>query len=322
MKLSIIIPCYNAEKYIGRCLDSLLSQNYKNIEIVAVNDGSTDKTEEIIKKYVNIDPRITYTYKRNSGVSDARNVGIENASGELITFVDCDDEVDENMYSELIKLLQDDIDIVHCSYVRNEKNFRKEVGGTGNIYTYDNIQAMITYLKGNVFNGSACNKIYRAKLIKDIKFPSTIKINEDLLFNFHAFAKAKKSVYMDKCFYIYNVEPSTSSCINTEQIKKSRDSFYVSKVLYDNSIGTGYEKYARRRYNYNKIFLYRLLKTVDKKRYCDECKKLRDDILTEYRNGNLDSTLKKQAIIIKNLNCFYIPIFKIYDKIRKPNWDV
>ena len=103
MKISIIVPIYNVEKYLERCINSLINQTYKNIEIILVNDGSTDNSLIICEKYKNIDSRIILVNKENGGLSDARNVGIDNSSGNYITFIDSDDYIDDDYVYTLYK---------------------------------------------------------------------------------------------------------------------------------------------------------------------------------------------------------------------------
>ena len=118
--VSIIVPIYNVEKYLGRCLDSLLAQTLKNIEIIAVNDGSTDLSLKILKEYSIKDSRIKIINKPNGGVSSARNEGIQLASGEFIGFVDPDDWVDPEMYEDMVNHAKNEkADIVMCSYIEN-----------------------------------------------------------------------------------------------------------------------------------------------------------------------------------------------------------
>ena len=113
VKLSVIVPVYNTEKYLERCIDSIVNQTFKNVEILLINDGSTDNSIEICRRYEKNDERIKLINKQNSGVSETRNIGIENATGEFITFVDSDDEIALNMYEQMIGAANEkDADIV------------------------------------------------------------------------------------------------------------------------------------------------------------------------------------------------------------------
>ena len=113
--VSVIIPAYNIEDYIGRCLDSIISQTYKNLEIIVVDDGSRDYTGEILDNYAKKDRRIKVIHKENGGVSSARNKGIEAAEGDYIGFIDGDDLIEPGMYKTLVDLLEEEnADIAHC----------------------------------------------------------------------------------------------------------------------------------------------------------------------------------------------------------------
>ena len=115
--VSVIIPAYNIEDYIGRCLDSIISQTYKNLEIIVVDDGSKDHTGEILDNYAKKDRRIKVIHKENGGVSSARNKGIEVAEGDYIGFIDGDDLIEPGMYKTLVDLLEEEnADIAHCGY--------------------------------------------------------------------------------------------------------------------------------------------------------------------------------------------------------------
>ena len=115
--VSVIIPAYNIEDYIGRCLDSIISQTYKNLEIIVVDDGSRDYTGEILDNYAKKDRRIKVIHKENGGVSSARNKGIEAAEGDYIGFIDGDDLIEPGMYKTLVDLLEEEnADIAHCGY--------------------------------------------------------------------------------------------------------------------------------------------------------------------------------------------------------------
>ena len=115
--VSVIIPAYNIEDYIGRCLDSIISQTYKNLEIIVVDDGSRDHTGEILDNYAKKDRRIKVIHKENGGVSSARNKGIEAAEGDYIGFIDGDDLIEPEMYKTLVDLLEEEnADIAHCGY--------------------------------------------------------------------------------------------------------------------------------------------------------------------------------------------------------------
>ena len=121
-EVSIIVPVFNTEKYISRCIDSILTQTFTNFECILIDDGSTDKSWNICKHYSQSDKRVVLVHQENSGVSATRNKGIEMARGKYVCFVDSDDYIDKNMYEELVSAInRSNTDVVCCGYIENEK---------------------------------------------------------------------------------------------------------------------------------------------------------------------------------------------------------
>jgi glycosyltransferase involved in cell wall biosynthesis len=222
-KVSIIVPIYNMEKYLNRCLDSLTGQTLREIEILAVNDGSTDSSLEILERYAHHDKRIKIIDKLNGGVSSARNEGIRNAKGEFIGFVDPDDWVDPQMYEALYRTaIQDHSDVVMCSYIREfgshskEKDFRMP---DKVVYRHDEVREKILRrivgpLNEEVGNpemldawGTVWSKIYRSALINEHNITFTdlkeIGTNEDSLFNIQVFVHADSFIFLNMPYYHY-----------------------------------------------------------------------------------------------------------------------
>ena len=153
-KISVIVPIYKVENYLKRCIDSIRKQTYQNLEIILVDDGSPDMCGEMCERYAQEDSRIRVLHKENGGLSDARNVGIEAATGEYIAFVDSDDWIDDKMYEVLYDtLLKCDADIAECSY-RNlyADCIVVETNCTGNVVEGDNIFALEAMLDWRYFN--------------------------------------------------------------------------------------------------------------------------------------------------------------------------
>ena len=318
--LSVIVPCYNGEQYIHRCIESILKQTYSNLEVIVVNDGSTDKSEEIIKS-IN-DSRIKYIYQENSGVSTARNKGIESSEGKYITFVDSDDTVEPNIYEVLVELIHKyDADIAHCSYNKVVDGKIKKIGNTEKIYEMDRDEAVSKLLSGELFVGSNWNKIYKSELFNNIRFDSKIKINEDVLTNFLLFIKVNKSVFIDKCLYNYYAY-NDSSCNITNRIKSAEDCHKVSGLILQKSIGEKFEVYAYQRYSNTLTNLYRNYRFYGNKEQKDKCKELRKEIISLLNDNMVFGNIKVNALMLKYASFLYGTLYKIYNKIRTPNWDV
>ncbi len=203
--LSIIVPIYNAEKTIKRCVVSLLEQTYKSLQILLINDGSTDNSEKICKNLAEKDLRIEYYYKPNSGVSETRNFGLKLAKGEYITFVDSDDFVYSNCYEiALTHLINDRLDLIVFGFTSIEKNRTKDV-------IYQNIRLsskkeIATYVAHN-FESSIVslpwNKVYKKKYIID-EFSKNISLGEDLLFNICYFQRINNLQIINRVLYAYD----------------------------------------------------------------------------------------------------------------------
>lgn len=240
-KISIIVPAYNVEPYIGRCLDSILNQTYKNIEIIVVNDGSTDNTASILNNYELKDDRIRIIHKENGGVSSARLKGIEQSTGDWIGFVDGDDTIDSDMYEFLLKNAFDyNADISHCGYtIISNSGKSKKIYGTGNILIQDTVKGLTDLIKGELIEPGLCNKLYRKNLFSKILnydiIDLSIKINEDLLMNFYLFMNSKKAIYQDKCPYNYQIREGSAVTSRLNEHKLS-DPIKVTKIMLEETI--------------------------------------------------------------------------------------
>ena len=257
-KLSIIVPSYNAEKTISRCISSIRNQTYQNLEIIVINDGSTDNTESIVEKLCCDDCRIKLVTIKNGGVSNARNTGIDIATGDYITFVDSDDYIDAEMYENLISLaVKYQADITHCSYknVDENGNVLSVVGNKGQIVVQDSEEAIECLLGDRLFAGGLCNKIYKAHLFKDVRLENGIKYNEDVLANFELFKRSGTSVYTDCAFYYY-VATTSSSTHTASGIGPAKQKVYVAEKIYNMSLGKSYSIIAEKNYADRVLSLY------------------------------------------------------------------
>lgn len=322
MGLSVIVPVYNGEKYIKDCLESIINQTYRDLQIIVVNDGSTDNTEAIVGEIANKDSRVQLINKENGGVSSARNLGLEYAKNEFLTFVDSDDTLDTDMYETLMKYTgNNEYDIVHCGYKRINHETVKLVNGTNNIIKQTKNEALECIVGGKIFVPALWNKVYKRKLFDDIKFDENIKINEDVLVNYKVFKKSEKSIFIDQPKYNY-FEREESSCKNTNSIKKAEDCLKVAKIINEDCKNTNLEQIAINRYIESLIGLYRSY--FNKKReYHSNIKKIKEQIYKYYKNKLIKVKKQKISVIL----IFYCPfiykfIYEIYDKIRIPNWDV
>ena len=235
IKISIIIPVYNAEKYLKKCIDSVINQNVESKEIILVNDGSIDNSQEIIDEYVAKYPDMIKAIKQeNAGQAVARNVGIENASGEFLAFLDSDDYLEENSYQlALNKAECDDLDIVCFDYyeIINEKKEEKQH------YFLNTDDVVRKYI---VSETSPCNRIVKRKIFSDnnVRFLEN-KIYEDLA-TIPTLAKYTKKIgYIPDRVYDYVIRENSTMRYTTYN-SKIEDIFYAVEKLYNDFKGTEY----------------------------------------------------------------------------------
>ncbi|MDY3225385.1 MAG: glycosyltransferase [Candidatus Faecousia sp.] len=203
--ISVIVPVYNVAPYLGRCVDSLITQTWKNLEILLVDDGSQDDSGRICREYADKDPRIRVIHKENGGLSSARNAGLEAATGEYIGFVDSDDWIEPGMYETMLALLQKyDAQIVCAGrYDVDEATGEKTIG------LCPNREECITgeALAGRIFlwdncDSSACDKLYRRELLDGIRYPEG-KTCEDVPVTYRIALKAQRAALCDRPVYNY-----------------------------------------------------------------------------------------------------------------------
>ena len=233
--ISIVVPVYNVEKYLPRCLDSLVGQTYRDLEIICFNDGSTDGSLSILERYAEMDERLKLVSQKNQGLSSARNVGMEKAQGEWIMFVDSDDWLETGCLEKTIAL-SDNQDLVFFSYVREFENSSapKQVLGMDSM-TFDETDIMRLYERLLAPNGdelgqpekidslsTAWGKMYRTDIIRNHRlcFVSTEEIGtEDLLFNVEYFSFLRHAQYLAQCLYHYRKSTlSTLSSLYKENL--------------------------------------------------------------------------------------------------------
>ena len=238
--ISVIVPAYNIENYLGRCIDSILIQEYEHIEIIIVDDGSSDGTGRILDEYVQEYPlKIKGLHLKNSGVTSARFSGVKIANGDWIGFVDGDDTIEPNMYVRLIQNgIEENADISHCGYrtIVNDGEREHYFYNTGKVVLQDRNQGIYDLLSGKYIEPGLCNKLYRKRLFESIlennSMDTSVRINEDLMLNYLLFAQANRSIYEDFCPYNYMTR-TTSASRSGFQAYKVLDPVKVRKWILD-----------------------------------------------------------------------------------------
>jgi len=263
-KVSIIIPVYNVEKYITTCLNSLVNQTLKDIEIIVVNDGSPDNCQKIIDKYVKKYPDKVKSYiKENGGQGSARNFGLTKATGEYIGYVDSDDYVCTDMYEKLYnKAKADNLDICICgNYLVYEDSSQRDI--ELNNYVLEDP-------KENAFFGKIAvwNKIYKKEIVKDLVFRSKVWY-EDLDFTVNALIKAKKIGYIDEPLYCYLIREG--STMNNSNVERNLEIFAAFDEIKNNKKYFSYIEYLA----IDNIYISAIVRVI---------------------NAKVDNKLKKDAI--------------------------
>lgn len=202
--ISIVVPIYKVEDYLHRCVDSILKQTYKDIEIILVNDGSPDRCGEICDIYAQIDNRVKVIHKKNGGLSDARNVGIEKSTGKYITFVDSDDWIHEEYVERLYSLLlKTGSDISICNFIRVSNETDKVTINQETVYEYSNKEALEQFVnRFYVQMTIACGKLFKKNLFENIRFPFGRK-HEDEFTTYKLIYEANKVVLTTKELLYY-----------------------------------------------------------------------------------------------------------------------
>ena len=215
--ISIIVAVYNIEKYVERGVNSILNQTYKNLEIILVDDGSTDSSAGICDKLASCDNRIVLIHKNNGGLADARNAGLEVAKGALIGFVDGDDWIDADMYEKMYSaMLEQKADMAVCRYRQVYKD-RVVDESVERAVLFEGQEALQYYIEEreeyNIQN-AAWNKLYRKEMLRELKFP-TGRWYEDIMFTTKAISRTKSCVYLDSACYNYIIDRE-GSIMNTQ----------------------------------------------------------------------------------------------------------
>ena len=214
--ISVIVPAFNIARWLPRSLECLLAQTHRNLEIVVVDDGSTDDTSNVLADYAGKYPNLKAISKENGGVTSARLRGVEEATGDWIAFMDGDDYVEPQMYARLLENAQTHhADISHCGHQIRFPDGRVEyVHKSGRLRLQDQRMGLWELLDNREVSLSLCTKLYRRELFRGITdwMDPRIRYNEDLLMNYYLFQRAKQSVFEGNCPYHYILRRDSASC--------------------------------------------------------------------------------------------------------------
>lgn len=230
--VSVIIPVYNAEKYIGELLESLQNQSYSKFEVICVDDGSSDESHQIIENFIKKDNRIKYVYQENKGVSAARNYGIRISKGDYLCFLDADDFVSNDYLSCMLSVMQErDADIVSCGYYLYQSAEKRIPYLNSKNVSLDSISALKAILENKILGMSACNKMFKRGILPADGFPEGYRINEDRYFVFCAVTQARRIAVIPDCLYNYRMNQDSAS--HQKFGEKYLDAVILSEKMHD-----------------------------------------------------------------------------------------
>lgn len=291
-KVSVIVPIYNVEKYLEKCINSLLSQTLEDIQIILVNDGSKDNSGNIAKEYEkNNKNRIIYVEKENGGLSDARNYGLKYATGDFIAFLDSDDYIEKNAYEEMYnKAIEENADYVECDFIWEFPNKIR----VDKQYPYKNKKEMLSFVRV-----VAWNKLIKRQLITDnnLEFPKGLRY-EDVEFTYKLIPFINKFAYVDKPFIHY--VQRKGSIANVQNERTAEIFTVLDNVIEFYKKNNIYEKYRDElEYNYARYLLCSSLKRMCK----IKDKTIREKLLTEsWKRLNSNFPNWKENVILKTVN--------------------
>lgn len=242
--VSVIVPVYNVEEYLPCCVNSLMIQSYTNLEIILVDDGSPDSSGDLCDKYAARDERIKVIHKPNGGLSDARNAGLQIATGEYVTFVDSDDWLVLDAIDKMVKLAQQNrADIVACEYLEwydgeENRNYKKNPASVDKILVLNQREAVLAWLYKRYYGVSACAKLYHRDCMKNIQFPVG-RLHEDVGTTYKMFLQAQTVVYIPDKLYYYRQRKG--SIVNSEFNERRLDYLYFTREIMEMM----YQKYPQ-----------------------------------------------------------------------------
>lgn len=304
--ITVIIPVYNVEDYLDKCLKTVVAQSYKNLEIILVNDGSTDLSGSICEEWKKKDSRIKVIHKQNGGASDARNYAIEIAKGDYVGFIDADDYIEldmyENLHNEAVKY---DADIISCGYYKEEQdNIRQLYTSFNDTVVLDAVGALRgTFLFNYVSEGN-WTKLINKRVLREVRYKKGIH-TEDLLFLAEIVDKSEKIVCIPKPLYHYVIRSDSSS--NSKYSSHILDSLITMNII-NRLVCDSYNDIMEEYMSYEAVWYIDTFRraSLNKKYYSNELTKLRLIILqnkNQYKKNIYLDKIYKLYIVGIEFNC-------------------
>lgn len=319
--VSVIVPVFNTEKYVSQCLDSIVNQSYPNMEVIIVDDGSTDDSASIYSQYAFKNSAVSVVQKKNGGLSSARNAGLSAAHGDYITFIDSDDYyLSVDAVSKLVEiLLHYDVDISCCNYTSDSNN--EEINSSEIITVYDRETAISKLLDDHGIRCFSCNKLFKRDIFADISFPEG-KYFEDISTMYRIMAKVKNIAFYDRKLYFYRKRLNSITVSSFSE--KNYDMLEAIKMILNDAKENHPKAYERLKVGYSYYYLVFINKAfasnVSVKKNAGELQihinANRKDIL---RSDSLRMLRKFMVLFFgaspSAYKAFYVPAFRLFRSI-------
>ena len=328
--ISVIVAVYNIKEYLPRCVDSILSQTYKNLEIILVDDGSTDISGNICDDYAGRDNRIRVIHKANGGLSDARNAGLEAAGGAYIGFVDGDDWIEPDMYRAMYEACErEQAQIAACRYKQITRTGVIDAS-TGNSVSLSKTEALEIYVCGDerylIYN-SVWSKLFSERLIRGMRFPVG-KNSEDIMFTTKAFCKMERLVYLDTAYYNYVLDREGSIMNEKAGERRLKDEipFWREQISYIGDAGMP-ELSDKAAYHFYRRMLFYYIDFMEQKQTRSFAEEIIKQLREDKKNGTISRIYGKDYVaagdrirmkLALRLPGVYYLTVKLYDKYVIP----
>lgn len=303
--ISIIVPVYNAEKYISRCLDSIIAQTFTDFELILVNDGSEDISGDICEIYADKDKRVKVIHKTNGGPGEARNYGLDIAKGKYIGFVDSDDIIDTTMYEKLLGAIINDVDEIKlsmCGRFDLYENIKRQVFTLRNVEKWSSEEAIKNLLTWKNIDSSPCDKLFHRSLFDAYRFPENTNV-EDIYIMYKILSITRKIVHLGEPLYYYIHRPDSRSVqmFSSERLDILKVVTEIRKFVSE-SYPTLIEE-AESFYYTNVMFLYKILSPKQvRSKYQSSYEEIygiiRKNTISIIRNKYINTRIKIKTVLI------------------------
>ena len=323
--ISVIVPVYNVEKYLEKCINSIINQTYKKLEIILIDDASSDDSWKVCEQIARKDKRIKiYRNEKNLGTSKTRSIGIQKSTGELIGFVDSDDTIDIDMFEILVNNLEKyDADISACKGkdILLDGEIRGEVTNN-DIVIYKGEEILVNFLGSEKdISIGMCDKIFKKSIIDNISIDEKIKINEDKLFSYYAIKKCK--IYVQQNISKYNYYIRKNSISNSANFTDYNDIIKVSKIIEKDIEQFGNQKQKESAKIDFQLTILSACRMAITKNEIKKNKKEYKKLVKEFQASNINYKILKgkkrkiECFLLKNVPILYILSVKIYNWRKK-----